>query len=375
MIAANLKIAKPGPSACAAPAIPARNFLEFASYLARKHSISGDLLGTIGTADQSGTAKRLRDLWELTEFSVNEFAEEVAGFYALPHVSLPQLLAASSLAARFSRRFLREMSVFPCRLDEQGGNILIVADPSDDAAVRAAEIVLGAPIAIAVASFEDIATVLSERLGGDAEPAPGEGETVLAHLDDDIESLRDLASGAPVVRAVNDLLDKAVELRATDIHIEPFRAALTLRMRVDGLLRVIPTPSDVLPQALISRIKILAGLNIAERRLPQDGAAHLRIARSDIDVRVATMPTKYGETAAIRLLPRDRGVLEIAKLGLSDTDKTKIDRLLKLPHGIVVVTGPTGSGKTTTLATMLTLVNDTTRKILTIEDPIEYEIR
>ena len=119
----------------------------------------------------------------------------------------------------------------------------------DGFAVRAAEIVLGAPIAIAVASFEDIATVLSERLGGDAEPAPGEGETVLAHLDDDIESLRDLASGAPVVRAVNDLLDKAVELRATDIHIEPFRAALTLRMRVDGLLRVIPTPSDVLPQA------------------------------------------------------------------------------------------------------------------------------
>jgi general secretion pathway protein E len=178
-----------------------------------------------------------------------------------------------------------------------------------------------------------------------------------------------------VVRAVNDLLEKAIELRATDIHVEPFRAALVLRMRVDGLLQLMPTPVDVLPQALISRIKILAGLNIAERRLPQDGAAHLRVGRSDIDIRVATMPTRHGETAVIRLLPKDRGVLEIEKLGLSALDQAGLRRLLELPHGIIVVTGPTGSGKTTTLATMLTVLNDATRKILTIEDPIEYEIR
>ena len=178
-----------------------------------------------------------------------------------------------------------------------------------------------------------------------------------------------------MVRAVTDLLEKAVELRATDIHVEPFRAGLVLRMRIDGLLRTVPTPADVLPQALISRIKILAGLNIAERRLPQDGAAHLRIARSDIDVRVATMPTQHGESAVIRLLAKDRGVLHIGKLGLSGGDEAKLERLLKLPHGILVVTGPTGSGKTTTLATMLSILNDSTRKILTIEDPVEYEIR
>jgi len=140
-------------------------------------------------------------------------------------------------------------------------------------------------------------------------------------------------------------------------------------------LRVMTTPSDVLPQALISRVKILSGLDIAERRLPQDGAAHLRIARSNVDVRVATMPTQHGEGAVIRLLPKDRGVLEITKLGLSRTDEDKFNRLLTLPHGLIVVTGPTGSGKTTTLATMLTALNDTTRKILTIEDPVEYEIR
>jgi general secretion pathway protein E len=145
-------------------------------------------------------------------------------------------------------------------------------------------------------------------------------------------------------------------------------------MRVDGLLRDVPTPTGVLPQALISRIKILSGLNIAERRLPQDGAAHLPVARWNVDIRVATMPTQYGESAVVRLLPKGRGVLEIAKLGLSGPDRRKLDQFLGLPHGMVVVTGPTGSGKTTTLATMLTALNDKTRKILTIEDPVEYEI-
>jgi general secretion pathway protein E len=358
-------------SAPARPTNPAGGWLEFVSSLARKGAISGDLLAKAGS-DQSATAKRLRDLWELTDLSAEAFADEVAGFFGLPRLNLPQLLAASPLAARFSRRFLREMTVFPCRVGDV--NTLVTADPTDGAALRAAEIVLGKPVAVAVASFEDIATALSERLGADEEPAV-QGEATIAHREDDVESLRDLASGAPVVRAVNDLLEKAVELRATDIHVEPFRAGLVLRMRIDGLLRVIPTPADILPQGLISRIKILAGLNIAERRLPQDGAAHLPIARSDIDVRVATMPTQHGESAVIRLLPKDRGVLQIGKLGLSDADETKLERLLKLPHGILVVTGPTGSGKTTTLATMLSILNDSTRKILTIEDPVEYEIR
>ena len=127
-----------------------------------------------------------------------------------------------------------------------------------------------------------------------------------------------------MVRAVNDLLERAIDLRASDIHIEPMRNGLSVRMRVDGLLRATPAPAHVLPQALISRIKILAGLNIAERRLPQDGAARLDVARLNIDARVATMPTLHGESAVIRLLPRDRGLLDIAKLGLRADDERKI---------------------------------------------------
>jgi general secretion pathway protein E len=173
---------------------------------------------------------------------------------------------------------------------------------------------------------------------------------------------------------VSDLLEKAVELRASDIHIEPFQTGLVVRMRIDGLLRQVNAPVGVLPQAVISRIKIISGLNIAERRLPQDGAARLRAGRADIDIRVAIMPMQHGESAVIRILPKDRGLLVFDKLGLAPNDETKLRRLLKLPHGMVVITGPTGSGKTTTLATVLSVLNEPMRKILTIEDPVEYEI-
>jgi general secretion pathway protein E len=287
---------------------------------------------------------------------------------------LPQLLAFPSLVERFTRRFLRETIIFP--YDAGDGRFgLAVADPTDVAAQRGAEIVLGGPVAVSIASFEDIGAALFERLGSD-EDRPLASSSVLASaaVEESVDSLRDLASGAPVVRAVNDLVEKAVELRASDIHIEPMRNGLTVRMRVDGLLRAVPAPAHALPQALISRIKILAGLNIAERRLPQDGAARLEAAGLNLDVRVAIMPTQHGETAVIRLLPRDRGLLDIAKLGLHAHDERKLRRLLDLPYGMIVITGPTGSGKTTTLATMLSALNTPSRKILTIEDPVEYEI-
>ena len=345
---------------------------EFARHLVQKKYVSSDAALASSAPKEAGAEQTLRKLWEASDLSANGFADEVAHFYGMRRLSLPDLVAAKSLTDRFSPRFLRETAVFPMMTGD-GALKLAVADPSDYAAVRAAEIVLGARVAVEVASFEDIGVILSERLGGDEAVSQDEARAQ-TRADDDIESLRDLASGAPVVRAVNDLLDKAVELRASDIHIEPFRNGITVRMRIDGLLRVVPAPTDALPQALISRIKILAGLNIAERRLPQDGAARQRIARSDIDIRVATMPTQYGESAVLRLLPQDRGLLEIARLGLSAADGKTIAHLLELPHGMIIITGPTGSGKTTTLATMLCLLNQPSRKILTIEDPVEYEI-
>jgi general secretion pathway protein E len=341
----------------------------FGAYLLEKYSLPAGRAVGVG---QSGApaVKALRELWESTDLPAAEFADEVARFFKLQRISLLDLLATEAQVEGFSRRFLRESMVFPFR--SAGGPVkLAVADPMDTAAIRAAEIVFGDTVELVIASFEDITTILERLDGGGAAEAEADERP---HSDDDIDSLRDLASGAPVVRAFNDLIERAVELRASDIHIEPFRSGLTVRMRVDGMLRAMPAPPGVMPQALVSRIKILAGLNIAERRLPQDGAARLRVGRSEIDVRVATMPTQHGESAAVRLLPRDRGLLELSKLGLSSHDESVLKKLLALPHGMIVITGPTGSGKTTTLATMLSILNETSRKILTIEDPVEYEI-
>jgi len=345
---------------------------QFYDHLQQQHLLvgTGSERFNIGEAQRLG--KPLHKLWQQTEISASEYADEVARFFALPRVSLAELMSAAPRTAKFSPRFLRESCIFPCAGDAGKGRV-VVADPTDTAAVRAAELVLGTPLSIAIASFEDIATALTARLDESAD-ASGEATASSGRLDDDVESLRDLASGAPVVRALNDLLERAVDLRATDIHIEPFASGLVVRMRVDGLLRVVPTPVGALPQALISRVKILSGLNIAERRLPQDGAARQQISGVDLDIRVATVPTQHGEAAVLRLLAKNRGLLDISKLGMLGADEAKAVRLLSLPHGMIIVTGPTGSGKTTTLATMLSILNDTSRKILTIEDPVEYEI-
>lgn len=348
------------------------NAHEFAARFSQKAGLKADA-DKLSRLNGSGpTEGGLRKLWEMSELSASEFADEVALFFELPRVTLQEMMGTESRVQQFSRRFLREMAVFPCQ-PAGGSPVLVLADPTDRASIQAAGIVLGTAPVIKVASFEDIGTVLDQRLG-EEETVSTDNAVNAAVQDDDIDNLRDLASGAPVVRAVNDMFETAVELRASDIHIEPGRSSLTVRMRVDGLLRNVATPSGVPPAAVISRIKILAGLNIAERRLPQDGGARVRAARSELDVRVAIMPTQHGESAVIRLLPRDRALLSIDKLGFLASDQAKLRRMLALPHGMIIVTGPTGSGKTTTLATVLSLLNEPTRKILTIEDPVEYEI-
>jgi general secretion pathway protein E len=345
--------------------------LQFVEHLRHIHHLTETIGNGAGT-EQGGAARSHRKLWELTDLSAGDFADEAARFFDLDRVTLQDMLSAPPLVAAFSQRFLREMMLFPYQ-SADGGAVLAVVDPTDTAARRAAEIVLRADVVIKVASVEDLAIVLDQRLGGDDVDLLGSSEPDQPR-EDDIESLRDLASGAPVVRAVNDLFEKAVELRASDIHIEPFHTGLVVRMRIDGLLRPVAAPAGVLPQAVISRIKIVANLNIAERRLPQDGAARLRAGRTDVDIRVAIMPMQHGETAVIRILPKDRGLLVVEKLGFSPADDAMLRRLLKLPHGMIVITGPTGSGKTTTLATILSILNEPGRKILTVEDPVEYDI-
>src|SRR3984957_18698054 len=356
-----------------AAAVPKRSVEQFRLHLLERMPDTARAklreAGSLDTAARYG----LRELWEKSDLPAGKFADEVASFWDLPRLCLQELMGVVTIAEQFSGRFLRESSVFPFRASD-GSLSLAVSDPADGAAIRAAEIVCAEAAKIVVASFEDVVTVLEGRLDEREAEAADVAEPERGSADEEIDSLRDLASGAPVVRAVNDLLERAMELRASDIHIEPFRTGLVVRMRVDGILRSVPFSGDAPPQAVVSRIKILAGLNIAERRLPQDGAARARAGRVEIDIRIATMPTQHGESVVIRLLPRDRGLLELSKIGLAARDEAVLRRLLALPHGLLLITGTTGSGKTTTLATMLSILNEPTRKILTIEDPVEYEL-
>jgi len=227
-------------------------------------------------------------------------------------------------------------------------------------------------VTIAVATAEDIEAALATIL--EAEQANVAAAADVATTPDDLDDLRDLARGAPVVRALDELLRLAVEQRATDLHIEPFGGALQARLRIDGLLKAVPAPPMSMARGLLSRLKIMAGLNITERRLPQDGRARLVVGGTEIDLRVATMPTMHGESAVVRLLRKGSSFVALDQIGLPERGDSILRRTLQAPFGMIIVTGPTGSGKTTTLAASLALINEPTRKILTIEDPVEYQI-
>jgi general secretion pathway protein E len=287
------------------------------------------------------------------------------------------LVAGRPLIDRFSARYLREigMYVYECAAGEVHAAI---SDEQHLAVIDTIAWTLQRKVIPELAAPEDIASALG-RVGVDqaaqvlsnGSPAPvsrSDGE------DDAVETLRDLASGAPVVRAVNEIIELALERRATDIHLEPVRDGLRVRFRVDGILATVRTFTPDLSRPIVSRVKILASLNIAERRLPQDGRSRIRVGNFEADIRIATMPTAFGEAAILRLLQREKGIRSFNQMGLSPRDFETFSRALKTPHGMIVVTGPTGSGKTTTLAAALCSLNDATRKILTIEDPIEYEI-
>jgi general secretion pathway protein E len=192
--------------------------------------------------------------------------------------------------------------------------------------------------------------------------------------EDDVEHLRDLASEAPVIRLVNLIMQRAVEARASDIHIEPFENRLKVRYRIDGVLQEVESPPSSSTAAVISRIKIMGKLNIAERRLPQDGRILLRVQGKELDLRVSTVPTAYGESVVMRILDREALVLDFHKLGFTDDFLPGFMKVLDQPHGIMLVTGPTGSGKTTTLYTALSKINTPDVKIITVEDPVEYQL-
>jgi general secretion pathway protein E len=193
--------------------------------------------------------------------------------------------------------------------------------------------------------------------------------------EENVDHLRDMASEGPVIRLVNLIITKAIEMRASDIHFEPFEDRFRVRYRVDGVLHDVESPPKRLQSAIVSRVKIMAKLNIAERRLPQDGRIMLRVKGKEIDFRVSSVPTIYGESTVLRILDKSSIVLDIEKLGFPEDTLKGFRTLIERPHGIILVTGPTGSGKTTTLYCALEKINSPEKKIITVEDPVEYQLR
>lgn len=266
--------------------------------------------------------------------------------------------------------FLKSYAVLPVRAV---GDTLeaIVADPTVDYAVRGLAFATRKAVSLKIATHRAVEAAIDRLYFGNTGDGPQDSGADLA---EDVDRLRELATDAPVVRFVDRMIDDALSRKASDIHVEPCEAGLAIRFRVDGMLVGVPGPSRDLVSAVISRLKIMSGLDIAERRLPQDGRMRVRAHGKEIDFRVATSPTARGEGVVLRLLDRGAVALSFDSLGFDEKIAGPFKSAISRPDGIVLVTGPTGSGKTTTLYTGLSMLNTPERKILTVEDPVEYVI-
>jgi len=288
----------------------------------------------------------------------------------------PDYPETALLDSGISINYMRTVMLLPITADDDNITV-IMSNPQDHQTV----------LALAMASGKNITPLLGlpseikaniERLYANIEQQNDtEDDFEITSNDDDlddIEHLKDMASEAPVIRMVNQIMTQAMAVRASDIHVEPFDGVLKVRYRIDGVIHEQESPPAQFIPAIISRIKLMARLNIAERRLPQDGRIQMRAQGKEIDMRVSTVPTMYGESIVMRLLDKHSVKLSLESLGFSASNYEKIQAQLKHPHGVMLVTGPTGSGKTTTLYSALTQLNTPERKILTVEDPVEYEL-
>ena len=272
-----------------------------------------------------------------------------------------------------TERFLRQCRAYPLAMADSVLT-LAMADPLDFETVAAVRAFSGLQIQTVLAAEQEILDAIDKHYGeSERHTLAGDGDDEQATAD--LEHLRDMASEAPVIRLVNAMIADALEKRASDIHIEPFEKEFRVRFRVDGVLFSQETPPRELKAAIISRLKLMAKLNIAERRLPQDGRIKIKVLGREVDLRVSTLPTLYGESVVMRLLDRSAGdFFDLRRLGFDDRMLARMEHFTSLPHGMFLVTGPTGSGKSTTLYSALKRINLPDMKIITIEDPVEYQM-
>jgi len=315
--------------------------------------------------------KLLIDLGSIAE---RDLLAALSEQFRLPIIEGAQFPSLAPEVKGLSPRFMRTGKFFPFELQEQK-LLIAIADPLDDETLDSIRLVTGLEPVAYLALAAEIQDAIEKHFGNNNGAKTDEFAGIEDDASEDVEHLRDLALEAPVIRLVNTLIARAVESRASDIHVEPMEDELRLRYRIDGVLYPIEAPPKQMGPAIISRIKLTAKLNIAERRLPQDGRIRLKVMGKDIDLRVSSLPTLYGESVVMRILERnDAKKISMSTLGFSDANLATMKKITARPHGIFLVTGPTGSGKTTTLYGALMGINDTDKKIITLEDPVEYQM-
>jgi general secretion pathway protein E len=354
----------------------------FGQELLDKGAISEEELTTaLNLQGQSGEriGKLLVDIGAMSEA---DMVTHLSAHLGVPYVTTEDFPQVPVLENTFSEKFMRECKFIPIQAKAPEQLTIAMADPHDISTLDTIRIytnfqdlkVFLAPESAILDLIERFYGNQASSLGRIVEGIDEEIDTV-GEDSEDIEHLKDLASEAPVIRLVNLVLSRAIESRASDVHIEPFERALNVRYRIDGLLYEQESPPKRLKAAIISRIKIMARLNIAERRVPQDGRIKMKVLGKDIDLRVSTLPTMYGESVVMRILDKSNTqIYDVEKLGFSAQMNDLFEDLIVRPYGIILVTGPTGSGKTTSLYAALTRINQPDKKILTIEDPVEYQI-
>ena len=324
---------------------------------------------------QGSREKLGRVLVDLGFVAARDILATLSEQLGVPLVTIEGPPAVSPETEMLSGRFLRQFKCLPIALHDHTVR-LAMADPLDFETIAAVRSCTGLKVEPVIAAENEILEAIERHYGQssaqqrdtDIQGFEGEGQ-------EDLEHLRDMASEAPVIRLVNAMIAQAVEKRASDIHIEPFEKEFRIRYRIDGILYNQDLPPKELKAAIISRVKLMAKLNIAERRLPQDGRIKIKSVGREIDLRVSTLPTLYGESVVMRLLDRSAGdFYDLQKLGFDETMLARMEYYTQLPHGIFLVTGPTGSGKSTTLYSALKRINLPDKKIITIEDPVEYQM-
>lgn len=319
-------------------------------------------------------------------FAENGLSEEalleyVSKEYQYPYVNFESVSLQTDFISTLPAKILLERQIVPV-LQPDGHVLAVLSNPFQQAGIDELRVMTGLDIEVGIAPRSEIASCIKRSLGLGADTiqsmydeAQESGIKFIRDEEEDVD-LAEAAEGASIIRFVNQILTEAVEMRATDVHVEPFEKELRVRYRIDGVMQAASIPAEVkqFQPAIVSRIKILSHLDIAEKRVPQDGRIKIMISGREIDIRVSIIPMLYGEAVVMRLLDRSSVLLGPEKVGMSQDDICIFKEIVKRPHGIILVTGPTGSGKTTTLYAALSHINDIERKIITIEDPIEYQL-